>query len=389
MDGKKPVPGGSVRRAGPRFIASEIYRSTTYGSSHPLGIPRVSLVTDLCRALGWLDDANFIDSPKAGKSELSKFHTDAYIEAVFAADRDREAAPETARRHHIGVNGNPIFSGMFHRPATACGGGLFAARRLAAGAGVFHSPGGGQHHGRPDRASGFCYFNEPVLSIMEMLDLGLERVFYLDLDAHHGDGVQDAFTDDERVRTLSIHEAGRWPMRRDGKATDPGGAADRAGGGARNLPVPEGFNDSELEFLMETVVLPSIDAFDPAAVYIQAGSDALADDPQSKLRLSNGALWRAVAQVAPMTERLLVAGGGGYNPYAVGRCWAGVWAALNGYDIPDRLPDGAEALLREIVWQHRRGREPFDHWMTTLEDRANPGPVRDAVRDVAKEVLRS
>ena len=184
MNEKKPAPETHFP---PRFIASEVYRSTTYGSSHPLGIPRVSLAMDLCRALGWLNEKNFVDSPRADKAALAGFHDAAYIDAIEMAERDGRLDLDVAQRYHIGINGNPIFDGMYRRPATACGGGLYAARHLAAADGIFYSPGGGQHHGRADHASGFCYFNEPVLSIRELLANGISRVFYVDFDAHHGD----------------------------------------------------------------------------------------------------------------------------------------------------------------------------------------------------------
>ncbi len=366
------------------FIGSEIYRDSSYGRGHPLAIPRVSLAIDLCRALGWFDGDSYVDSPVADTDYLERFHTADYVAAVVRTERAQDAGDDVRRRHNIGVNGNPIYPEMFRRPATACGGGRMAAE-LAWRGGVAYGIGGGQHHGRPDRASGFCYFNEPVLTILRFLELGAERVFYLDLDAHHGDGVQDAFHDDERVFTLSIHEDGRWPMRRDGGPADSGGVLDRAGGAARNLPVPPGFNDDELVFLMETAVLPLIQAFRPDAVFVQAGVDALDDDPQSKLQLSNGALWRAVRQVRDMTPRLVVSGGGGYNPYSVARAFAGVWAALADREVPDRLPPGAEKLLRDVRWPHRLGRTPPERWFSSLADPPNNGPVGDAVRALARE----
>ena len=104
---------------------------------------------------------------------------------------------------------------------------------------------------------------------------------------------------------------------------------------------------------METVVLPHIQTFNPEAVFIQGGVDALADDPQSRLKLSNQALWRAIFDVKHQANRLIVSGGGGYNPFSVARAWAGVWATLSGQDIPDRLPPPVEALLRKVAWQPR------------------------------------
>lgn len=375
-----------MRAAQPLFIGSEVFRATHRRRGHPLGIPRVALTMDICRAMGWLDDGNFIDSPRASKAELADFHTPAYIDAVDAAETLGRIDTALAERHHIGINGNPIFDGMYRRPATACGGGLLAAGHLAACGGVIYNIGGGQHHARPDRASGFCYFNEPVLTIRAMLRRGVGRVFYLDLDAHQGDGVQDAFADEARVFTLSVHETGRWPMARDFQPGDPGSAED-AGPAHRNLPVSAGFNDTELEFLMETAVLPLVQDFRPDVIYCQGGCDSLADDPQSGLMLSNTAIWRVIVMVQDICANVLVSGGGGYNPYAVGRCWSGVWATLNGLDIPERLPDLAEALLRGIDWPHRMGRDPQSHWFSTLADRPCPGPVREATKEIARKAL--
>jgi acetoin utilization protein AcuC len=208
-----------------------------------------------------------------------------------------------------------------------------------------------------------------------MLDQGLTRIYYVDVDAHHGDGVQDAFADDDRVFTLSIHEAGRWPY--------TGGSEDRAGGGALNLPVPAGFNDSELALLFDEVVLPMAARLRPEAIVLQGGADGLADDPMSGLALSNRALWRVARSLMGVAPRLLVLGGGGYNPWAVARCWAGVWAVLNGID-PDAPPTPqAEAVLRALWWNRSQGRDPPDHWFTTIADEPRDGAVRDAVRALA------
>jgi acetoin utilization protein AcuC len=371
----------------PRFIGSEIYRRSTYGGRHPLAIPRVSTCIDLCRALGWLPDSAYIDSPRATPEELARFHDPAYIDAVQRAEAAQALPAAEQSRFKLGRTGNPIYPEVFRRPATACGASILAGRTLAAAPGVIYSPAGGTHHGRPDRASGFCYFNDPALAILALLDGGVGRIFYLDVDAHHGDGVQAAFADDPRVFTLSIHEDRRWPMSSKGDGDGTGGIDDRAGGAARNLPVPEGFNDSELDFLMAETVLPLANAFAPQAVVLQCGADALAEDPLSKLMLSNGALWRVVAAVRELAPRLLVLGGGGYNPWSVGRAWAGVWAALDGFAIPEPLPVAAQSVLRALEWRHSRGRNPPEAWFTTLADPPRPGPLRPAVRELARRAV--
>ncbi len=368
-----------------KFIGSEIYRDSTYGRGHPLAIPRVSLAIDVMRALDWFPDGSYLNSPMADPAYLTRFHTEDYVHALMNAERDQDAAPAVRQRHNIGVNGNPIFPEMFRRPATAAGGGLLAAETVKDG-GIVYNLGGGQHHGLPDQASGFCYLNEPALTIGKLLEDGCRRVFYLDIDAHHGDGVQRAFHADPRVFTLSTHEAGRWPMQRGDEGPQAlGGLGDRAGGMARNIPVPPGLNDTEFEAIVEGAVLPLIDGFQPDALFIQGGVDALDDDPQSKLALSNTALWRALSLVLPMAPRVILSGGGGYNPFALARAWAGMWGTLAGFEIPDRLPAGAEDALRAVVWRHRRGRTAPERWFTTLADAPNTGPVRREIRDLIRQ----
>jgi acetoin utilization protein AcuC len=363
----------------PYLIGSEIYRTSSYGGRHPLAIPRVAAALDLIRAMGWLEESRYIDSPMATPEELARFHAPDYIRAVQRAESLQRVPEEERERYNIGRNGNPIFPEIFRRPATACGGTLKAAELLRGG-GIVHSPAGGTHHGRPDRASGFCYFNDPALGILALLDQGLTRVFYLDVDAHHGDGVQDAFAGDQRVFTVSIHEQGRWPY--------SGPLEDRGGGQARNLPVPAGFNDAELRHLLEEAVWPLLDAFAPQAIVLQCGADGLADDPMSGLSLSNRALWRVAASVRDRAPRLLALGGGGYNPWAVARCWAGIWATLNGIDPAVPATPAAEAMLRGLEWRHSRGREPAARWFTTIADDGNEGPVRDEIRAAAKAARR-
>ncbi|HZS85035.1 MAG TPA: acetoin utilization protein AcuC [Stellaceae bacterium] len=358
--------------SGARFIGSEIYRTSSYGGRHPLAIPRVSTVIDLVHALGWIEPGAYLDSPCASVEALARFHDRAYLGALRRAEATRRVSPEEARRFNIGCNGNPVFPEIFSRPATACGGSLLAIDLLLAGeASVVHNPAGGTHHGRRDRASGFCYLNDPVLAMLRALDGGVRRVLYLDLDAHHCDGVADAFAAEPRVTILSVHEEGRWPK--------TGGVAEHGCGNLYNLPVPAGFHDDELAFIVDELMRPLALAVAPELIVLQCGADALDDDPLSRLSLSNGALWRAVAAMRPLAPRLLVLGGGGYNPWSVARCWAGLWACLAGHAVPERLPEAAETVLRCLSWSRRAGRNPPEHWMTTLADPPRRGSIRDDV----------
>jgi acetoin utilization protein AcuC len=360
------------------FVGSDVYRRPAFGKHHPLSIIRVSGVVDLCRMLGWFDPGQYRESPQATTEQLREFHDADYIEALRAADASGKVEQEVRRRYRIGTMENPLFPGLFLRASTAVGGSIHAAELAMDGRVVFH-PSGGTHHGRANRASGFCYFNDPVFAVLTFLSRGLERVLYVDLDAHHGDGVQDAFADDPRVLTISIHEEKRWPH--------SGLVLDRAAGGARNLPVPRGFNDSELDFLMERAVQPLARAFEPQALVVTCGVDGLAGDPLSRLELSNTALWRAVEHLVAEYPRAVVLGGGGYNPWTVIRCWSGLWGRLSGRAIPAGLPHEAKGLLRGLECDLIDDDEVPEAWTTTLADEPNPGAVRPEVERLPELVL--
>ncbi len=270
------------------FVNSAIYGETGYRGNHPLAIQRIGGVVTLSHALGWLGDADapaWVESPVATVDELRAFHDADYVDALRSIDETGRVTPEQRDRYRIGTLENPIFPGMFRRASTSVGGSILAAR-LAMRGGIAYHPAGGTHHGMPGHASGFCYFNDPVFAVLTLLDEGAARVLYVDLDAHHGDGVEAAFANDPRVMTISVHEENRWPW--------TGTLGDRAGGQARNLPVPKGMNDSEMAYLLQAAILPLARAFAPEAVVITCGADALTGDPLSSLALSNVCLWDAV-----------------------------------------------------------------------------------------------
>jgi acetoin utilization protein AcuC len=235
-------------------------------------------------------------------------------------------------------------------------------------------PAGGTHHAFPDYANGFCYFNDPVLCLLRLRQLGFERVAYVDIDAHHCDGVDHAFADDPSVLNVSVHEENRWPR--------TGAISDRGCGNLVNLPVPKGLNDDEMALIRDDLILRRVADFRPDAVVLQCGADALADDPMSRLSLSNNAhvaILRGLRGIAP---RLMVLGGGGYNPWSVGRLWTRVWAEIAGYPIPGVLPQAARAVLDGLHWtglRERRAVQP--HWRDTLCDAPAHGPIRGTIRD--------
>ena len=357
----------------PRLIGAEIFRHSSYGRWHPLRVPRVSTVMDLSRALGWLPPEQFITAPRAKAKALHVWHTPDYIAALERVEATQEATPEDFERHDIGSVTNPVFGEIFRRPATAAGGSLLAGELLRDG-GTIYNPPGGTHHGMPDRANGFCYLNDPVLAMLSLRRSGVRRIAYVDIDAHHCDGVAVGFHGDPDFLMISVHEERLWPR--------TGPLDDTAGGSALNLPVPRGLNDSEMAVIRDRLIVPQVEAFRPDAVVFLCGADGVEEDPLAHLNLSNNAHWAVTRALMGVAPRLLVLGGGGYNPWSVGRLWTGVWAQLNGFDIPDRLPDEAEAVLRGLRFDgNRRGKNPPEHWFTTLRDTPRPGPVRSEVED--------
>ena len=359
--------------AAPIFIGSEVYRGSSYGGAHPLRVPRVSTVMDLARALDWLPAAQFRTSPRAKPAALCLWHTTDYVAALQAAERDGRVEDATRRKYGLGTVSNPVFAQMFRRPATGAGGVMLAAELLARQPGAVYVPGGGTHHGMPGQANGFCYLNDPVLGILTLRHAGVLRIAYVDIDAHHPDGVEFAFADDPDTLMISVHEQARWPFT--GKLSDAGV------GNCFNLPVPAGFNDTEMRAVLQRLILPRLTAFEPEVVILQCGADALLEDPLSRLMLSNNAHWGVVAALHEFSDRLLVLGGGGYNPWSVGRCWAGVWATLAGQPIPDVLPDAAISILRGLDWGGGARQVPGEAMLTTLRDPGREGPVRAEVSD--------
>jgi acetoin utilization protein AcuC len=321
--------------------------------------------------MGWLPRDQYHTSPRARPKALRTFHSARYIEALQKAEATQDVSAQVTRRHGLGTLSNPVFSEMFRRPATAAGGSLLGADLILSG-GAVYNPGGGTHHGLADCASGFCYLNDPVLALKSLFANGLGRVAYVDIDAHHSDGVELSMAGTPGLLMISTHEEKRWPF--------TGGIEDTGGGTAINLPLPRAANDDDFALALHEVILPSVAAHRPDAIVFQCGADAVLEDPLSRLALSNNAHFETLRHLRPLAPRFLMLGGGGYNPWTVGRLWTGLWATLNDIEIPDHLPPKARHILEGLAW-HRRSFGPRpDHWTTSIIDTPRNGPISPDVR---------
>jgi acetoin utilization protein AcuC len=327
-------------------IHSDEWRRFDYGPEHPLRMERLGLTWRLMDAYGLtaLPNAKVVAPEPAGIDAIARFHTREYIDilrAVSAGDWVPHAA-----RYGLGPGDNPIFPGLWEAAQLAAGGSIVAAQLVAEGEvdRAFHFA-GGLHHAMPDRASGFCYVNDAVLAIMTLRRRGL-KVAYVDIDAHHGDGVQFAFYDDPTVLTISTHERGDRLF--------PGsGFVDEVGEGAGvgysvNLPLQPFTDDEVYEPAFEAVVPPLLRAFRPDALVIQLGIDAHRTDPLTHLALSIQGFLRAVRRLLEFAPRVVALGGGGYDIANVARAWTGSWAALNDMTLPEPIPASLHADLRAL-----------------------------------------
>jgi len=355
----------SAAGVGPRhalYVDSPIYARRAYGVQHPLAIARTETVTRLAEVLGWLPRSARVTSTAASTETLARFHDPAYIAALKTADDSGTVTRAQRQLYNFGTMENPLFPGVFERAATTVGGSILAAELALEGRITFH-PAGGTHHGQRARASGFCYFNDPVFALLTLLDAGLERVVYVDLDAHHGDGVEAAFESDPRVHLASVHETGRWPH----------SGTDNGNGRMCNVPVAQGCDDQTFEAAIDERVLPFVVRARPEALVITCGADALAGDPLSSMKLTNTSLWRTVDRISALADAVVVLGGGGYNPWTLARCWAGLWARLAGFEIPAAMPPAACAILGALHCDLVDDEDIDETWLTDMIDGARRG----------------
>ncbi|MBI2159076.1 MAG: acetoin utilization protein AcuC [Candidatus Rokubacteria bacterium] len=333
------------------LIHSDAYTRFDYGPEHPLRMERLGLTWRLMEAYGLtqLPDATVLGPEPATERAIALYHAEPYLDVLKAANGGE--VPKHAERYGLGPGDNPVFPGLWDAARLCAGGSLLAAELVASrkAARAFHFA-GGLHHALPARASGFCYVNDAVLAILYLKSRGL-RVLYVDIDAHHGDGVQHAFYSDPTVMTISTHERGDYLFPGTGFVEEVG-EGDGAGYSV-NLPL-EPYTDSAIYLpAFERVVPPLIGAFRPDVVVAQLGIDSHRTDPLTHLGLDVQGFARAVARIAELAPRLLCLGGGGYDLQNVARAWTAAWAILNGVELPAELPASFAEEARRYQFEAR------------------------------------
>lgn len=346
----------------PEFLGYDL------GGDHPLDPVRLDLTMRLATELDVLEGVELLVPEQAPDSEVERIHTSAYLSAV-------KSAPEMSfgrglGAHGLGTDDNPIFLHMHEASALVCGGSLLAAREIAEDrADRVVTIAGGLHHAMADRAAGFCVYNDCAIAISWLLDHGFDRIAYVDVDVHHGDGVQAAFYDDPRVLTISLHQ---HPLTLFPGTGWPGEYGTGAGAGyAVNVPLPPGTADSGWLRAFHAIVPSLLAEFRPQVLVTQCGVDTHAEDPLANLGLSvdgHREIYRTLRALAEHTAggKWLATGGGGYGLFrVVPRSWTHLLATALDRDVPvDRpVPAGWTAHAAGLT------RRPLP---TTMSDGVDP-----------------
>ena len=368
-------------------VWDDAFLGYTLGGDHPLHPVRLDLTMRLADSLGVLagDRVSILAPTRAGEDLLTLVHDPAYLEAV------RRAPQDPAVGHGLGTADNPVFEGMYDASDLITGGTVLAARQVHEGT-AQHAVNiaGGLHHAMRDRASGFCVFNDAAVAIAWLLGQGHRRIAYVDLDVHHGDGVQAAFYDDPRVLTVSIHQTPLTLFPGTGFPEETGGAGP-ALGSAVNLALPNGTDDSGWLRAFDAVVPSVLRAFEPEILVTQSGCDTHHEDPLADLALTvdgQRAAYRAVHDLAhELCEgRWIVMGGGGYGLVrCVPRSWTHLLAEVGGH----RLDPHSEIPLswrEDVAARGLRARPPthmteggytgFSRWDSLGDSRVDRAVLR-------------
>jgi acetoin utilization protein AcuC len=320
------------------FIYEDTLAEHELSQDHPMKPVRLSYTHELLNAYGAFDAPNaLLDRPRrAGEDEVLTYHSPEYIEAVRALSNGDPTVD--AGRFNFGPGDNPAYQGMYEAAMLSTGASLRAAELLIGGdAEVAFNISGGLHHAMPGYAYGFCVFNDPVIAIKHLLSQGM-RAAYVDIDCHHGDGVQHAFYDTDRVLTISFHESGAFLFPGTGFTQETG--AGRGRGYSINIPLYPYTSDDIYLWALRQVVPPLVESFRPDVLVTQLGIDSHYLDPITHLGLTVQGFEQAVrelARVAP--SRWLAMGGGGYDLQAVARAWTLAFGVMSEQSFAERVPE--------------------------------------------------
>jgi acetoin utilization protein AcuC len=356
---------------------------------HPLNPVRLDLTMRLARELGVLEGVSLLEPYAAPEAQVQRVHVPSYLDAVRVAPKAGDDPT-----HGLGTDDNPVFDGMHEASTLVCGGSLLAAREIAEGrADRAVNVAGGLHHAMRDHASGFCVYNDCAVAISWLLDHGFDRIAYVDVDVHHGDGVQAAFYDDPRVLTISLHQHPMtlWPGTGWPREYGEGAAA----GCAVNVALPPGTTDASWLRAFRAVVPSLLTEFRPQLLVTQCGADTHAEDPLAHLRLSvdgHRSIYQELRELAERTAggKWLALGGGGYGLFrVVPRSWTHLLATVLDRDVDPQRPLPAGWIAHTSRLTGRALPSAMTDGVTVEHEQWTPGadPVDAAILEARRAVF--
>ncbi|MBE0537413.1 MAG: acetoin utilization protein AcuC [Phycisphaerae bacterium] len=364
------------------FLHSDDLEKYPYPASCPFNTTRAGLTRRRLASLGLLTGSNKTEAAAdpADRALAATFHTAGYLDALEQANRGEFSVDML--HMGLGTGDCPIFKGVYDYGLLNAGATVTGARKIIAGeAAAVFNPSGGHHHAHADHAAGFCYVNDNVLALQTLVEAGL-RPLYLDVDVHHGDGVQEAFYHRSDVMTISIHQSGRTLFPGTGFPADTG--TGKGKGYAVNVPLPPGTYDDLYLRAVRQAVLPLIEAFSPDVFVMEIGVDGLAGDPLAGLMLTNNVYVDVIDMVRKFGKPILATGGGGYHIENTVRAWALVWCALCGdAPQPDIAAGMGGVMLDTTEWHGGLRDQPL------TPDARHRAMVDAMVDDVIEEVKAS
>jgi len=365
------------------FLHCPELEQISYPQGCPFNTSRAAGVHQTISSMGLLNRSNVAEvAPEpADRMMLKKFHTPKYLKVLKNAEDGKFEAQ--AFYMGLGTPDCPIFKGMYEYSALACGASLKGVELILSGKAFYaFNPSGGLHHAQPERAAGFCYMNDVALACTVFAEQG-KRVFYVDIDVHHGDGVQDAFYDRDDVMTISFHQTGKTLFPGTGFIDEIGSGRGR--GYSVNVPLPVGTYDEMYMKAFLQIVPPLFEKFDPDAVVFELGADTLAGDPLAQLYLTNNTHAAILKRLLGFNKPILMTGGGGYNIDNTVRAWSLAWSVLCGADDEQDMNIGLGGVMMETTdWQ---GGLRDRQLRPTEQQRTIVAPAVEAVIDQVKDTI--
>lgn len=335
----------------PNFLFAEEMMAYDFGPNHPLKPERLQKTVSLLREEGVVEP---IRPKPANREDLLRIHSERYINAV------EQGVANTF--FGIGTTDNPRVEGIHEKALWYVGGAVEAARKVKDGDQLAINISGGLHHAMRDKASGFCIYNDPAIMI-SILRERFDRVAYIDIDVHHGDGVEAIFDSDPNVMTISIHESGKTLFPGTGFLSNTGQAGTNV-----NIPLQAKSSSDVWLWAFREIVPRAIDRFIPQAIVLQMGTDPHFLDPLGHLQVTAQDWLEAVRVVRDFGLPIAACGGGGYNLTTVPRMWAAACMTLAHIEVPNKIPESLQAKLGAVYYFDMEKIQPLQIGMESAKE---------------------